>query len=91
MIGFSVFFQTFKWQEYISYQRSLNEAESGGAVPKTNMSCTGKWKAFFRKSSDKVDVRKNNIYDGGFIHNVQEVIFPHSTRQSFIGTKSKPG
>ncbi|XP_028770742.1 probable protein S-acyltransferase 17 isoform X2 [Neltuma alba] len=84
--------ETFKWQECISRQRKLNEADSCDAFPRASTSGTSKWEAFFRRSSpDEVDVPKNNIYDRGFIHNVQEVIFPHSTRRSFIGTKSKPG
>lgn len=85
--------ETFKWQEYISCQRKLNEAESTDAVPRESMSGKSKWKALFPRSSpDTVDIpKKNNTYDRGFVHNVGEVIFPPSTRRSFIATKSKPG
>ncbi|GKV08896.1 hypothetical protein SLEP1_g20467 [Rubroshorea leprosula] len=50
-----------------------------------------KCKAFFRRSplEDADEVVKNNVYDKGFFHNLHEVIFPPSSRASFMQTKSK--
>ncbi|XP_057952296.1 probable protein S-acyltransferase 17 [Malania oleifera] len=93
--------ETFKWQEYVSWQRKLNEAKASAAALKASISGLSsegkppesKWKAFFRRSPlEDVDaVVQENIYDNGFIHNLHEVIFPLSTRSSFLQAKSKRG
>lgn len=68
----------------------LNEAKSDSTVPIERMS---KWKAVLRRLFvvEVEEAPKNNLYDKGFIHNVQEVIFPHSTRRTFNRIKSKLG
>ncbi|KAL0005777.1 hypothetical protein SO802_013338 [Lithocarpus litseifolius] len=92
--------ETFKWQEYISWQGKINEAKASAAALKASingMSTEGKppeskWRAFFRKSPlEDVQVVKNNIYDKGFFHNLHEIIFPPSMRSSFLQSKSKSG
>nr|POF05629.1 putative protein s-acyltransferase 17 [Quercus suber] len=97
---FSLELQTFKWQEYISWQGKINEAKASAAALKASingMSTEGKppeskWRAFFRKSPlEDVQVVKNNIYDKGFFHNLHEIIFPPSMRSSFLQSKSKSG
>jgi len=51
---------------------------------------SSKWRAFFRKSPlEDVVVVKNNVYDKGFFHNIQEVISPFSARWSFTQNKLK--
>ncbi|RRT58659.1 hypothetical protein B296_00023838 [Ensete ventricosum] len=91
--------QTFKWQDYISWKRKLNEAKASAAALKASIqTITGeakapesKWRAFFRKSppqSEEVIV-KNNLYDRGIISNFCEIIFPLSTRKSFSHRKSE--
>ena len=97
---FSLELQTFKWQEYISWQGKINEAKASAAALKASingMSTEGKppeskCRAFFRKSPlEDVQVVKNNIYDKGFFHNLHEIIFPPSMRSSFLQSKSKSG
>lgn len=89
--------QTFKWQEYLSWQRKLKEAKASEEALKASLGGLSlemkppenKWKSIFRKSRlEEVDVVQNNIYDKGFFHNVSEIIFPLSTR-SFPRKKSK--
>lgn len=91
--------QTFKWQDYINWQRKLNEARASAAALKSSISGMSserkppksKWKAFFRRSPlEDVDVVvKKNVYDKGTFHNIWEVIYPLSTRWSFSQRKSK--
>lgn len=93
--------QTFKWQDYISWQKKLSEARASTAALKasiTGMKSEGKppeskCKSFFRRSplEDTEAVVRNNVYDKGFFHNIYEVIFPVSTRASLLWTKSKSG
>ncbi|GLT95050.1 hypothetical protein SLE2022_127550 [Rubroshorea leprosula] len=93
--------ETFKWQDYVSWQKKQSEARASAAALKASisgMSTEGKrreskCKAFFRRSPlEDVDVVvKKNVYDKGFFHNLHEVIFPPSTRASFLQTKSKSG
>lgn len=93
--------QTFKWQDYISWQRKLNEARASSAALKASINGTdserkppeSKWRAIFRRSPLKeVDVVvKNNMYDKGFFQNILEVIVPLSRRQLASQTKSKSG
>lgn len=92
--------ETFKWEDYISWQRKLNEARVSAAALKASISGMSseakrpesKCKSFFRRSSleDSQVVAKENKYDKGFFHNMFEVLFPLSTRPSFSQTKSKP-
>ncbi|KAF8401579.1 hypothetical protein HHK36_012524 [Tetracentron sinense] len=89
---------TFKWQDYVSWKRKLNEAKASTAALKASISGMSserkppesKWRAFFRRSPlEDVEVVKNNVYDKGVFHNIQEMVFPFSTRSSFYRTKSK--
>lgn len=90
--------QTFKWQEYMDWQKKLKEAQASAAALRQSISgmssekqpLPSKWRAFFRRSPlEDVVVVKNNVYDKGFLHNIQEVISPLSTRRSFRRTKLK--
>ncbi|KAE8677043.1 putative protein S-acyltransferase 17 [Hibiscus syriacus] len=88
--------ETFKWQDYITWQKKGNEAHAALGVNATGMTREGnpeesKCKSFFGRfllQETEVVVRKN-VYDKGFFHNIYEVIFPFSTRASFSQTKSK--
>ncbi|KAK8620238.1 hypothetical protein V6N13_066719 [Hibiscus sabdariffa] len=88
--------ETFKWQDYVNWQKKLNEARAALNMNTTGMNMEGKppeskCKSFFRRfllQETEVVVRKN-VYDKGFFHNIYEVIFPVSTRASFLQTKSK--
>lgn len=91
--------ETFKWQDYMDWQRKLKEAQASAAALKQSISgmnsekqslSSNKWKAFFQRSPlEDVVVVKNNVYNKGFLHNIWEVISPLSTRQSFTKTKLK--
>ncbi|KAH1195953.1 putative protein S-acyltransferase 17 [Glycine max] len=90
--------ETFKWQDYMDWQRKLKEAnvsaealkQSIGGMSSEKQPLLSKWRAFFRKSPlEDVVVVKNNVYDKGFFHNIQEVISPFSTRRSFTQNKLK--
>ncbi|XP_022723800.1 probable protein S-acyltransferase 17 [Durio zibethinus] len=93
--------ETFKWQDYLSWQKKWSEARASVAALKasiTRMSSDGKpsetkCKSFFRRSplEDTEGVVKNNVYDNGFFHNFFEVVCPVSTRASFLQTKAKFG
>ncbi|KAG2695396.1 hypothetical protein I3760_07G011300 [Carya illinoinensis] len=92
--------ETFKWQDYLSWQRKLNEAKASAAALKAGVSGMrsegnpkkNKWRAFFRKSPlEDMQVVKNNIYDKGFFLNLLEIVFPPSMRSSLLQTKSKSG
>ncbi|XP_072976450.1 probable protein S-acyltransferase 17 [Typha angustifolia] len=84
--------ETFKWQDYISWKRKLNEAKTSAAALRASIHSMNegkapesKWKAFFRKSplqNDEVVV-KNNVYDQGIISNIYEIMVPLSERSSF--------
>lgn len=93
-------FQSFKWQEHLSWQRKVNEAKAGAAALKASLGelnqekkpQESKWKAFFRRSRlEELQVVKNNIYDKGYLHNIYEIVVPFSMRQSFLLSKSKSG
>ncbi|XP_039146285.1 probable protein S-acyltransferase 17 [Dioscorea cayenensis subsp. rotundata] len=86
--------ETFKWQDYISWKKKINEAKASAAALKASLqSMNGegkaikhsKWRAFFRKSplQYEEEVIKNNIYDQGIIKNLLEILFPLSERSSF--------
>ncbi|XP_027162466.1 probable protein S-acyltransferase 17 [Coffea eugenioides] len=90
--------ETFKWKEYLSWQRKLLEAKASEAALKESLVelsldkklPQSKLKAIFRRSRlEEVEVVQNNIYDKGFLHNLYEIIFPYSTRKSFSQKKSK--
>lgn len=91
--------ETFKWQDYLSWQRKVNEAKASAAALKASLSelseeskpPESKWKAFFRRShlEDAEVVVKNNIYDRGYLHNIHEIIIPLSTRRLFSRNKLK--
>ncbi|XP_041019864.1 probable protein S-acyltransferase 17 [Juglans microcarpa x Juglans regia] len=92
--------ETFKWQDYLSWQRKLNEAKASAAALKASVSGMrsegnppkSKWRAFFRKSPlEDMQVVKNNIYDKGFFQNLLEIVFPPSMRSSLLQTKLKSG
>ncbi|PNX66020.1 putative S-acyltransferase, partial [Trifolium pratense] len=65
---------TFKWQEYMDWQRKLKEAQVSAAAlrqsvsginsEKKQPSSSSKWRAFFRRSPlEDVVVVKNNVYN----------------------------
>ncbi|KAG8649703.1 probable protein S-acyltransferase 17 isoform X2 [Manihot esculenta] len=91
--------ETFKWQEYINWQRKLSEARASAAALKASISGmsseekrpASKCKSFFQRSplEDVEVVVKRNMYDKGYFHNLCEIIFPLSTRPSFLQKKSK--
>ncbi|THU47468.1 hypothetical protein C4D60_Mb09t15850 [Musa balbisiana] len=91
--------ETFKWQDYISWKRKLNEAKASAAALKASIQTItaeakapeSKWRAFFRKSPLQTEevIVKNNLYDRGIISNVCEIIFPPSSRKSFSHRKSE--
>ncbi|XP_006343518.1 probable protein S-acyltransferase 17 [Solanum tuberosum] len=92
--------ETFKWQEYLSWKRKVNEAKASAAALKASLAelnhekkhPVSKWKAFFQRSRlEEVEVVKNNIYDKGVLQNVFEILVPLSTRRSFLQRKSKSG
>lgn len=92
--------QTFKWQEYLSWKRKVNEAKASAAALKSSLAelsneqkpPLSKWKAFFKRSPLKdTEPVKNNIYDRGYIRNLSEIIFPLSSRRLFKQYKSKSG
>ncbi|CAD5181448.1 unnamed protein product [Musa acuminata subsp. malaccensis] len=90
--------ETFKWQDYISWKRKLNEAKASAAALKAGIQTLNeeakapesKWRAFFRRSPLQNDdvIVKNNLYDQGLISNICEIIFPLSQRKSFFHRKS---
>lgn len=82
----------------MDWQRKIKEAKASAAALRQSISglssekqpFLSKWRAFFRRSPlEDVVVVKNNVYDKGFINNIQEVISPLSTRRSFTRTKLK--
>lgn len=92
--------QSFKWQEYLSWQRKVNEAKTSAAALKASLDelnqerkpQESKWKTFFRRSRlEESEVIKNNAYDKGYLHNICEVVVPFSTRRSFWVIKPKSG
>jgi len=92
--------ETFKWEEYLSWQTKVHEAKASDAALKASISGlsneskppVNKWKAFFRRSRlEDVQIVKNNYYDKGFMQNLHEIVFPLSTRPSFLRGKSKLG
>ncbi|RWW29532.1 hypothetical protein GW17_00005941, partial [Ensete ventricosum] len=90
--------QTFKWRDYISWKRKLNEAKASAAALKAGIQTINeeakapesKWRAFFRRSPLQNDdaIAKNNLYDQGIISNICEIVFPLSERKSFFHRKS---
>ncbi|XP_021773015.1 probable protein S-acyltransferase 17 [Chenopodium quinoa] len=93
--------ETYKWQDHISLQRKINEAKASAAALKASISGLNseskppesKWKSYFRRSPlrDAEAVVTKNIYDKGVVHNLCEIIFPYSTRSSFVQAKEKSG
>nr|AQY17496.1 putative protein S-acyltransferase 17 [Liriodendron chinense] len=91
--------ETFKWQDYISWKRKLNEAKASSAALKASIYATNgevmppesKWRMFFRRSSKKNEevVVKDNIYDRGAFRNLLEIMCPLSGRRSFVDRKSE--
>ncbi|XP_010324831.1 probable protein S-acyltransferase 17 isoform X2 [Solanum lycopersicum] len=91
---------TFKWKEYLSWKRKVNEAKASAAALKASLGelnhekkhPVSKWKAFFQRSPlEEVEVVKNNIYDRGVLQNVFEIVVPLSSRRSFLQRKPKSG
>ncbi|KAL1554951.1 protein S-acyltransferase [Salvia divinorum] len=89
--------QSFKWQEYLSWQRKVNEAKTSAEALKASLGKLNqekkhqesKWKTFFRRTRlEEIQVVKNNIL---YLHNIYEVAVLFSTRRSFLLIKSKSG
>lgn len=92
--------QTFKWQDYLSWQRKVKEAKASAEALKASLGDLtqekkppeSKWKSFFKRSHlEDVEIIKNNIYDRGFFQNLYEIIYPLSSRRSFSSHKLKTG
>lgn len=96
--------QTFKWEDYLSWQRKVKEAKASTEALKASLDDLSqdttkpqqsKWKSFFKRSKlqqdDSVEITKNNIYDRGFFQNLYEIIYPLSSRHSFSTHKLKTG
>ncbi|KAK9691834.1 hypothetical protein RND81_09G223000 [Saponaria officinalis] len=91
--------ETYKWQDHENLQRKINEAKASATALKASLNGLSavnkppesKWKSFFRRSplKDAEVVVKTNIYDKGLVHNFSEVIFPLSTRSSFVSAITK--
>ncbi|KAL3825309.1 hypothetical protein ACJIZ3_021338 [Penstemon smallii] len=90
--------ESFKWHEYMSWQRKVNEAKASAEALKSSLGelnqerspQESKWRTFFKRSRlQEQQVVKNNKYNKGFVHNIHEVVFPLSTRKSFSVNKSK--
>ncbi|MBA0632919.1 hypothetical protein Godav_001583, partial [Gossypium davidsonii] len=87
--------ETFKWQDYISWQKKLIEARASTAALKANiagMTTEGKpqeskCKSFFRQSllQDTEAIVKKNVYDKGFFHNLYEP----EVQDGIIASKSR--
>lgn len=89
--------ETFKWEDYLSWKRKLNEAKASAAALKANMLAMNegktpesKWRALFRRSPlhNEEAVVKCNMYDRGVLRNLLEIMFPLSGRSSFQCRKS---
>ncbi|KAL1554952.1 protein S-acyltransferase [Salvia divinorum] len=89
--------ESFKWQEYLSWQRKVNEAKTSAEALKASLGKLNqekkhqesKWKTFFRRTRlEEIQVVKNNIL---YLHNIYEVAVLFSTRRSFLLIKSKSG
>lgn len=91
--------ETFKWQDYISWKKKLNEAKTSAAALKASIHAMNgeskppesKWRAFFRRSplQNEEVVVKNNVYDQGIVSNLFEILIPLSERRSFSSAKSE--
>ncbi|ERN18472.1 probable protein S-acyltransferase 17 isoform X1 [Amborella trichopoda] len=96
--------ETFKWKDYISWKKRLNEAKASSAALKgdtfADENVSGREKppqkrhALFcctrQKVGEKVGevIAKKNMYDRGVLRNVFEIIIPFSARRSFLFRKS---
>lgn len=90
--------ETFKWQDYMSWKKKLNEVKVSAAALRASIGAMNgevkatesKWTVFFRKSplQQQEAVVKTNMYDRGVIYNVCEILFPLSGRRSFFHSKS---
>ncbi|XP_076923813.1 putative protein S-acyltransferase 17 [Bidens hawaiensis] len=96
--------ETFKWEDYLSWQRKVKEAKASTEALKASLDDLSqettkpqpsKWKSFFKRSKlhqeDSVEIIKNNIYDRGFFQNLYEIVYPLSSRHSFSTHKLKTG
>ncbi|KAE8678962.1 DHHC-type zinc finger family protein isoform 2 [Hibiscus syriacus] len=68
---------TFKWQDYVSWRKKLNEAQAAFGVNATGMITEGKpqerkCKSFFGRFllQETEVVARRNVYDKGFFHNI---------------------
>lgn len=93
--------QTFKWEDYISWQRKIHEAKASSAALKASIVAMkgeqkpslSKCKLFSSKSpiEEEPPIVKDNIYDKGVFRNLYEVLVPLSERASFFSNKSEWG
>lgn len=92
--------ETFKWHDYLSWQKKVNEAKASAVALKASLDevnherkhHVSKWKAFCCRSRlEEVKVVKTNIYDKGLFQNFLEIAIPLSTRRLFYKSKSKSG
>nr|CAD1833828.1 unnamed protein product [Ananas comosus var. bracteatus] len=91
--------ETFKWQDYISWKKKLNEAKASAATLKASIhavngggkSPLSKWKLCCRRAppqQSEEEVIKNNVYDQGVVSNIYEILVPLSERRSLSHPKS---
>ncbi|XP_020108599.1 probable protein S-acyltransferase 17 isoform X6 [Ananas comosus] len=91
--------ETFKWQDYISWKKKLNEAKASAvalkasthAVNRDGKSPLSKWKVCCRRAppqQSEEEVIKNNVYDQGVVSNIYEILVPLSERRSLSHLKS---
>ncbi|VFQ60462.1 unnamed protein product [Cuscuta campestris] len=95
--------ESFKWDDYVRWQRKANGAKASAVALKASADGVGhetkqhvsKWKKALCCRShclEEIEVVKTNVYDKGFLQNSLEIIIPLSTRKSFhTNNKSKSG
>ncbi|XP_076948467.1 putative protein S-acyltransferase 17 [Bidens hawaiensis] len=95
--------ETFKWEDYLSWQRKVKEAKASTEALKaslddlsqeTNKPQQSKWRSFFKRSKlqqEEIIITKNNIYDRGLLQNLYEIVYPLSSRHSISKYKLKTG
>ncbi|XP_010524891.1 PREDICTED: probable protein S-acyltransferase 17 [Tarenaya hassleriana] len=79
--------ETFKWNEYISWQKKLSEAKASAAALKGNIQGSATEpdppERKCRRSAAVEAIVVRNMYDRGSLSNVSEIVFPLSSRPSF--------
>ncbi|KAJ1697675.1 hypothetical protein LUZ63_006187 [Rhynchospora breviuscula] len=89
--------ETFKWQDYISWKRKVNEAKTSETALKESLNIMNgttpvpqsKWRTFCKKSplQKEEPIVVNNVYNKGVFCNIYEILVPLSQRRSFFHSK----